>query len=89
MQSNWKRKTKEFINLPKGYCSATTTIVHLDGCHTNFSWVCVYWLRRVMLLYGLREGHELQSLIKTTSSSQIQSDGKGKTVPLPITFSET
>ena len=28
-------------------------------------------VRRVMFLYGCRDGHELQSLIKTTSSSQI------------------
>ena len=49
----------------------------------------VYWVRRVMFLYCCREGHELHSLIKTTSSGQIQSDRKGATGLLPITFSET
>ena len=33
--------------------------------------VFVYWVMRVMSLYGCREGHELQSLIKTTSSSHV------------------
>ena len=76
IQSNWKRKTKEFISLPKSYCSATTTIVHCRWMSYELLMyiqirVYVYWLRRVMLLYGFREGHKLQSLIKTTSSSQI------------------
>ena len=51
--------------------------------------VCVYWVRRVMFLYGCREGRELQSLIKTTSSGQIQSYENGATGPLPIMFSES
>ena len=51
--------------------------------------VCVYWVRRVMFLYGWREMRKLQSLIKTTSSGQIQSDKNGTTGPLPILFSET
>ena len=51
--------------------------------------VCVYWVRRVIFLYGCREGREFQSLVKTTSSGQIQSDENGTTGPLPIIFSET
>ena len=51
--------------------------------------VCVYWVRRVMFLYDSREGCKLQSLIKTTSSGQIQSDKNETTAPLPILFSET
>ena len=51
--------------------------------------VCVYWVRKVMFLYGWIEGPKLQSLIKTTSSDQIQSDKNGTTGPLPILLSET
>ena len=51
--------------------------------------VCVYWVRRVKFLHGCREWRELQSLIKTTSSGQIQSYKNGATGLHPIIFSET
>ena len=90
---NWKRKTKEFINPPK--CSCSTISVHntVDGRHTNFLCmfklgVCVYWARRVLFLNGCREGCKLQSLIKTTSSGQIESDENGTIGLVLIIFSE-
>ena len=41
-----------------------------------------------MYLYGHREGHELRSFIKASSSGQVQSDEDGATGPLPILFPE-
>ena len=50
--------------------------------------VCLYRVRTVMYLYGHREGHELRSFIKASSSGQVQSDEDGATGPLPILFPE-
>ena len=84
--------TKEFFNPPKGnnyQCSIYSGWTSYELLMYVQIRVCIYWVRRVMFLYGCREGRELQSLIKTTSSGQIQSYENGATGLLPIMFSET
>ena len=56
--------TKECFNPPKGVQRGWTSYELLIYAQIR---VCVYWVRRVIFLYGCREGRELQSLIKTTS----------------------
>ena len=51
--------------------------------------VCVYWVKKVTFLCSWRKERKLQSLVKTTSSGQIQYDKNGTTGPLPILLSET
>ena len=50
--------------------------------------VCVLRKERHVVIW-LRRGYKLQSLIKTTSSGQIQSDENGTIGPLLIIFSKT